>query len=132
MAVPVILVVDRDPDVGTLMSEVLMEAGYVAIALDMTPHVWTMVSLARPAVVIVDVSVAAPEGWTLIDELHSSPATAGIGLIATSTDHLADSYQILLRPWCQVLPKPFDIEDLVAVVRRAVALAAAPAPARAC
>ncbi|MDI3340305.1 MAG: hypothetical protein QJR03_07200, partial [Sphaerobacter sp.] len=75
-----------------------------------------------PVVAIVDLWLPRPDdGWTLLDELRRTPETAGLPVILTTTPPLDFRQPAVPRPLdnCELLTKPFDLDDLLAAVQRA-------------
>ena len=71
--------------------------------------------------VIVDARLnSSVSGWDIIEALKNEPATAGMRIIVCSgaLDQIEEHRDYLQRYGVAVLPKPFNIEDLEALVAR--------------
>ncbi len=107
--VPRILVVDDEPDQRFLLRRIFERAGHqVADACDGAAAL-TAVRESPPDLVVTDVMMPVMDGTELIRRLRSEPATAGIPILAASSDsHLADHADA-------VVPKPYEWRHLVKV-----------------
>jgi len=112
-ALPV-LIVDDEPAILEMLRDVLQEAGFVVLtehdgkaALDLLAH-------TRVALVLTDLMMPQVTGLQLAQQLRSDPRRAAIPVLvmtAALPPHLADVF-------AAVLPKPFAMDDLVAIVRQ--------------
>jgi DNA-binding response OmpR family regulator len=119
-----IAVVDDDRGFLALMTDALAERGWEVLTCSDTLSALTFLRDERPDVVILDVRMATAEsGWEMCDFLQLHPATAHIQLIVCSaaTDALRDRAQWLQERNIAVLEKPFDIDQMYAVVQVAAA-----------
>ena len=109
-----VLIVDDEPDIVELLRDALEEAGFVVLtahngraALDLLAH-------TPIALVLTDLMMPQVTGLQLAQQLRSDPRTAAIPVLVMSAappPHLADVF-------AAVLPKPFAMDDLVAIVRQ--------------
>ncbi len=125
-----ILVVDDDPAVLALLREVLVEEGY-AVATALAPPATAEVAHLRPDLVVLDHRLKAAEtGWDVAQRLGADPATAAIPVLlcTAAVRDVRCLVDELTTHDVEVILKPFDLDDLVAAVRRA--LARSPLPPR--
>lgn len=122
---PSILVVDDDPDIRTLVRLIVEEDGYPVIeaadgraALD--------VLRARPMtafVVILDYRMPRMDGWELLRILTSDAALFqrhAVVLLTANGAHLpADFRRLLAQHAIPIVDKPFQVEALSELVKRA-------------
>ena len=113
---PRILIVDDEPAVADLIEAVLVGEGYtVAIARDGAQGLM----LARdwnPDLILMDVMLPIVDGTAAIRRLKHDPATTDIPIIAMSAGRNIRSQAIELHDADAALPKPFDIDALLAQV----------------
>jgi CheY-like chemotaxis protein len=125
-----ILVVDDDPAVLDLLREMLEEEGYAVTAASAPPPTAEVARL-HPDLIVLDHRLRAAEsGWDVIRRLGTDPATAAVPILlctAATGDVRCLADQLTTRG-VEVVLKPFDLDDLLAAVRRA--LARAPGPPR--
>ena len=113
-----VVVVDDEPDLRSLICEVLQEEGYSVVSL---PHPAQALQLQEvPALFLIDLMLPGMTGIELAQELRqgSFAETGMIGLSASSAmlRHANDS-----RLFQETIQKPFDLEYLLEAVRLLVA-----------
>jgi CheY-like chemotaxis protein len=119
----VVLVVDDDPDFLDLMDAVLSPEGYAVLPCLDAGAAYSKAKQYSPAVVIVDLLMPGVSGWQLIEQLKGDPQTAGVHIIVcTGAAPEAMLHQAALRQLgCDVLLKPFELDDLLAMLEKAIA-----------
>jgi len=116
---PVVLVADDDPTIRLVLMLNLDAAG---LQVEMTGDGAEVVSLARrtrPDVVVLDVVLPGADGCSVLRELRADPRTAEIPVVLLSA---RTSDEEIWEGWragadCYVT-KPFDMGELLAIVRR--------------
>jgi DNA-binding response OmpR family regulator len=110
-----VLVVDDDPLLCDFVALALTEQGYRTLTAPDGMQAVTMARLERPALALIDMSMPRLAGRDLAQELRSACAApvpcvimSGTRIAECATDDLIAGY----------LPKPFDLEDLLATVKR--------------
>ena len=113
-----ILVVDDDPDIRTLVHMVLEEEGYDVMAAGNGREALTRVQQQEPALILLDLNMPIMSGWELHDELRSRQIgvpvvymTAAQRARAEAESHGAQGF----------LAKPFGLNELLETVGRFVA-----------
>lgn len=115
-----ILVVEDDPDIRELLSELLEEEGYevkVAAdgreALDELDH-WS------PSVMLLDLMMPRVSGFELLERLSNKelPHPPGSIIVLSASGVAADE---VLRHPVRLLRKPFKVDQLLSEVSHAVA-----------
>lgn len=114
----IVVVVDDEPDLRSLICEVLEEEGYSVVSL---PHPSLALKLEQvPALFLIDLMLPGMTGIELAQELRQGPfrTTGMIGLSASSAmlRHANDS-----RLFQETIQKPFDLEYLLAAVKLLIA-----------
>ena len=117
---PHILVIDDDPDILRLYTELLTDEGYLVTVAMMPATSLAEIHEARPDLIVLNLLAAHRErGMDVLELLKGDPLTRFTPVLMCSGD--SRRLQALgeqLRAWdCGVLHKPFDIDDLVAAVR---------------
>jgi PAS domain S-box-containing protein len=115
---PRLLVVDDDPDIALLCRVNLEAAGYeVAVAGD-GREALDVLSRTVPDLVLLDVLMPDPDGWSVLATIRQNPATAQLPVVML-TARADDRDQ--LRAWqsgaTDYVTKPFEPAALVAAVR---------------
>lgn len=119
-----VLIVDDDPDMREVMWDVLAGAGYeVFQAPDGEPALQRLRESQREMVVLLDVSMPGMDGIAVIQAVAAYEALANRHVFVMVTawfdqlpSHVAS---VLRRMGIPILAKPFDIDELVAVVQAA-------------
>lgn len=107
-----ILVVDDEPSIAQLLSEVLDEAGYrVVLAADGRSALATA-RRERPALVLTDRMLPLLDGLEVARRLRRHPVTRHIPVVMMSSSR-PDRELIGDLPF---LPKPFELEELLDTV----------------
>ncbi|ACZ40668.1 response regulator [Sphaerobacter thermophilus] len=127
---PVIAVIERDQDLLCLLEEILREEGYDVVGWPRRAGAAEIIRQTRPAAAIVSLWLEeATSGWHLLDELRGRPETRSLPVIlTTTTPHPGNPGGLHADA---VIEKPFDLDDLLATIRHAVARADAGRPSHA-
>lgn len=114
-----ILIIEDDPTIVGLLTEVLTQEGYAVVAaLDIDA-----LRLARDDhidCILLDLMLPYLEGVAILHYLRSHPATKQIPVIVTSAVGHIETSAILLGAYA-VLQKPFALDELLRMVRGAIA-----------
>lgn len=120
---PLILVVNDDTAFLQLMEQLLEDEGYRTEVLKSSKNALERIKERCPALVILDVRINNEEaGLLLLDLITLDPETNAIPVIIASANlrALADRGDELREKGIYVIAKPFDIDDLGALVRMAL------------
>jgi two-component system, chemotaxis family, chemotaxis protein CheY len=118
--VPVVLVVEDDAATRALLRDVLEPAGYaVREAADGAPGPAGRRRAARPALVLLDLYLPGTDGWAFAAAYRRAPAPRAPVVVVTA-DPDAEAYAAALGA-AGHLRKPFDLDALLALVRRLTA-----------
>lgn len=109
---PLVLVVDDEASLRSLLRELLEDAGYAVITAENGRAALSLLQYERPALVLTDYTMPALDGPSLIHRLRSSPATRHIPIIAMSATRPPAS----LRGDVPFIEKPFDIDDVLEAI----------------
>jgi CheY-like chemotaxis protein len=113
---PTVMVIDDDPTVHDLLSQLLTHEGY-AVALAATGvEGLNRVHELKPAAIILDIKLPDLDGWTILAALKGDPALAEIPVIVlTIVDDRARGYALGAAEY---LVKPIDRARLRAVLEK--------------
>ncbi len=117
------LVVDDAPSIRLLIRTNLELAGFdVEESVDGVACLEHLAAAATlPDVVTVDVMMPRQDGVATAAAIRSDPRTAGIGIVMVTTqNHPADVQRGFRAGVDAYVTKPFDPDELVATVRKAV------------
>ncbi|MHB8646108.1 MAG: response regulator [Thermomicrobiales bacterium] len=127
MAKSLIAVVNDDTLFLELMHDLLREEGYRTAIWKEGDKAYEMIKEHRPALVILDIRMERPDtGWMVLELMRLDPATAQIPVIICSADtsRIRAKEAYLREKGCDVLEKPFLLEDLLGKVRAFIGPAA--------
>lgn len=113
-----ILVADDDLGTRLSISDYLEISGYSVVAAEDGKQALDMVDQYQPHLVVTDITMPQMDGYELVRQVRRRPAFRLLPVIfltaRTNTEERIRGYQL----GCDVyLPKPFDLEELGAVIR---------------
>ena len=117
MAAPTILVADDDGAIRTVVSQALGRAGYEVRATGNAATLWRWVSDGDGDIVITDVIMPDENGLDLVPRIRSLRPELRI-IVMSAQNTLLTAVKATERGAFEYLPKPFDIDKLVSIVKR--------------
>jgi CheY-like chemotaxis protein len=78
----------------------------------------------KPAVIVYDIALPYEENWRLFEHIRASPACAGVPFVLTSTNEAQVRKVAGHVPIFEIVGKPYDLEQLGDLVKRAITSAA--------
>ncbi|HLI50919.1 MAG TPA: response regulator [Thermomicrobiaceae bacterium] len=117
---PRIAVINDDTAFLQLMYELLSDEGYETEIYRETTAIHATLRQEQPDLVIIDIRMEQPStGWQVLEMLRLDPVTSRIPVIVCSADanDLRAKEELLQRNGYASLVKPFDLEDLLTMVR---------------
>lgn len=121
MTPPVVAVVNADREFLELMAELLRDEGYEAIIVHENATAYPILKQRMPALIVLELIITNPEaGWMVLNKLRLDPQTAHIPIIiaSTATDLIARNEANLREKHCDILLKPFDLEEFLVMVAK--------------
>lgn len=114
-----VLVVDDDTETLELLREILAKEGYQVQTAERAEAALQLVSREEPHVVITDIQMPGMDGVALLTELHVRvPKT--LVILATAFGSLKTAVDGIKAGAFDYLAKPFIVDDIRLVVRRAI------------
>jgi two-component system nitrogen regulation response regulator GlnG len=115
-------VIDDDRSIRWVLERAMTQAGIPISAFASADHAMHHLHDERPSAVITDVRMPGTDGLTFIEHIHEAyPGLPVIIMTAHSDlDSAVNAYQ---SGAFEYLPKPFDVDDAISIVRRAIAAA---------
>jgi DNA-binding response OmpR family regulator len=112
-----VLIAEDDPDIATVLSEAIGDHLYVATHI--VPNgalVPDAIAARRPDLLVLDVALPGLSGLDVFDIVRSDPSYEGVPILfLTATPEKAE--QAHARTGLHhVMSKPFDVDELVAIV----------------
>ncbi len=116
-----LLLVDDDPDLLRLLTIRLKANGYAVKAVDSGPKALAAIAATRPDVVLSDLRMAGMDGMALFQEIQASYPGLPV-IILTAHGTIPDAVAAVKRGVFGYLTKPYDADELLAQISRALAL----------
>jgi CheY-like chemotaxis protein len=117
------LVVDDDKFVVSALAELLEDDGFDVHTATNGFSAQRQALELRPSVILLDLALPERSGMSLLEDLRADPATHDVAIVVVSgyPDRLSEHQ---LSQADGVVPKPFDADELLEVVQRALLRAA--------
>ena len=119
MARGTILIADDDTAIRTVLNQALARAGYAPRATGNAATLWRWVSQGEGDVVITDVVMPDENAFDLIPRIKKLRPDLPI-IVMSAQNTLMTALTATEKGAFEYLPKPFDLNELVAVVGRAL------------
>ncbi|MDJ0906335.1 MAG: nitrogen regulation protein NR(I) [Woeseiaceae bacterium] len=111
-------VVDDDQSVRWVLEKALRQAGMNARTFERAEHLLEAIAHGEPDVLITDVRMPGMSGITLLERLHATSPDLPIIVITAHSD-LENAVAAYKGGAFEYLPKPFDIDEAMELVRKA-------------
>lgn len=113
-----ILVVDDEPAICVALTDYLERSGYGVVSASDGQQAWEAVQRYRPHLIVTDIRMPKMDGLELMRQVRKQPAFRLMPVIfLTSKTEIQDRVRGY-RAGCDLyLPKPFELEELGAIVR---------------
>lgn len=124
-AAPTVLVINDDQEILTLFGDLLGEAGYAPLLYSSAISDLAEIERLAPDLIIIDYLIGREDaGWQMLQKLKLRRATANIPIVVctAATKLLLETSGYLLSKRVVAVPKPFDIDELLGAVARALSL----------
>ncbi|MEA2642374.1 MAG: hypothetical protein QOF51_3768 [Chloroflexota bacterium] len=110
-----ILVVDDDPTILAVVSEILELEGYRVETATNGAEALQVLDRAAPSLVLLDMRMPVLDGWGFAEQIKDRVAKPKIAVMTAAQDAQGWAKEIGADGY---LAKPFEIDDLVNVVER--------------
>ena len=111
-----VLGVDDEPDMVDIIELVLRDAGYQTRSASNGKRALEAIEARRPALVLLDMLMPVMDGWECARELRARHGRSLPIVVVTAAEHVRARTADLGVD--DVLPKPFEVEDLLRLVAR--------------
>ena len=124
---PRILVVEDDPSIRGLVTDLLRDDGYEVVEATNGIEALDAVDQNRPDLIVLDLMMPIMNGWQFVEECHRQSKCDDVPIVVTSASHDLPRTAERLRSLGvrTLLAKPFDVEALLALVECYVPIAPA-------
>jgi two-component system, chemotaxis family, chemotaxis protein CheY len=115
----VVLVVDDDPDILEALSEILEAEGFEIRRARNGKEALERLEPEPPQLILLDLMMPVMDGWEFAQRMRQKPQVAKIPIIVLSADRNVGSKATDIGAVGH-LAKPFELNDLLDMVRRAL------------
>ena len=127
-----IAVIDDDEGIRRMVEATLAEEGYSLLLLGSAAAAAEALRTTVPDLIFLDIHMEQRDiGWYLLSLLWLQPVLSTVPVIVSSGDRdaIARLRREVPAPHCELLDKPFDVQDLIDAVRRLIGVADSAVPA---
>lgn len=117
---PVILVADDDRAIRTVLTRALNREGYDVRSTGNASTLWTWVANGEGDLVITDVVMPDENGLDLVPRIRKLRPDLRV-VVMSAQNTLLTAVKAAERGAFEYLPKPFDLNEVIAIARRALA-----------
>ncbi len=110
-----ILVIDDDRIIRETLRTILEEEGYCVEIAENGVEALAMLRTTAPRAIVLDLRMPVMDGWTFARELRAQGYATPIVVVTAAHDALRGADDVGA---VAILPKPFEIDDLVQEVER--------------
>ena len=114
-----ILVVDDDPDILEALSEILEAEGFEIRRARNGKEALERLEPDQPQLILLDLMMPVMDGWEFAQRMRQKPVYSSIPIIVLSADRNVGSKAQDIGAVGH-LAKPFELNDLLEMVRRAL------------
>ncbi len=114
-----VLVADDEPGIREMLRELLEEEGASVTLVGSGSEALAFIKKNDPDVAVVDVRMPAPDGLALLQQLRTDGIDTPI-VIVTAQGSSSVTIEVMQRGAYDYIAKPFDLDDVLQVVQRAV------------
>lgn len=115
-----IAVVDDNSDIAGVLCAIVEDDGYLALPIHSPSNAIESLRDYRPDLVVLDLHLDTPDGgWRLLQHIRGDSKLALVPIIVCSGDDRAiAARRVELRRYgYRVVPKPFDLDELLTAVQ---------------
>ncbi|MCY1014878.1 MULTISPECIES: response regulator [Pyxidicoccus] len=114
-----VLVVDDDPDILEALSEILEAEGFEIRRARNGKEALERLEPEPPHLILLDLMMPVMDGWEFAQRMRQRPAVADVPIIVLSADRNVGSKAADIGAVGH-LAKPFELNDLLDMVRRSL------------
>jgi len=119
VAEPLVLVVDDEPNILETISFVLEMEGFRVATAEDGEEALAQIAALRPPVVVLDAMMPRRDGFDVCRTIKADPVLVGVHVVMlTAMGQKADRERALAAGADHFMTKPFDEEELLALLRR--------------
>lgn len=113
-------IIDDDRSIRWVLEKSLQQAGLETRSFESGEGIIDQLSRDTPDAIVSDIRMPGIDGLALLEKIHASHPTVPV-IIMTAHSDLDSAVQAYQGGAFEYLPKPFDVDEAVAVTKRALA-----------
>jgi DNA-binding response OmpR family regulator len=123
---PLIAVANSSEEVADMLEQLLQSDGYRTVrgyTVDFKRDRASLPALLAqhdPRAIVWDIALPYEENWQYLQSLRDAGTFHGRGLVVTTTNKRVLDSLVGTTPTHEIIGKPFDVEELLAAVKRAI------------
>ncbi len=110
-----IVVADDDPDIRRLVADILRDEGYRVLTAADGQEALALIRRRAPALVLLDLQMPLLTGWDVLERLRAEGIRAPVVFMTAAHRARSEAERHAVAGF---LAKPFDVDELLAVVAR--------------
>lgn len=114
-----ILIVDDEPSIGWALQQVLRDEGHAVDLAASAEDAWSLTASQQPDVIVMDVRLPGVDGLTAMEQLPQ-PLRETPVVIMTAFGNLDTAVRAINSGAFEYITKPFDLDQAVGVITRAL------------
>jgi len=114
-----VCVIDDDSSIRWVLDKALQKAGLPVVSFDSGESALAAIGREEPAVVVTDIRMPGIDGLELLERISSQYPELPV-IIMTAHSDLDSAVAAYKGGAFEYLPKPFDVDDAVALINRAL------------
>jgi len=116
-----ILVVEDDATMQKMALKILRSRGFACESAPNGRAAVAMAAMLKPSLILMDLSLPEMNGWEATRALKADPALAKIPVVAITAHAMVGDRETAIAAGCaECLTKPYELEELIALVERYV------------
>jgi len=116
-----ILVVEDDATMQKMALKILRSRGFACESAPNGRAAVAMAATLKPSLILMDLSRPEMNGWEATRALKADPALAKIPVVAITAHAMVGDRETAIAAGCaECLTKPYELEELIALVERYV------------
>lgn len=113
-------IIDDEKSMRWVVDKALTQAGFVVSSFASGEAALAKLAISQPSIIITDIRMQGMDGLAVMAEVHQRYPNLPV-IVMTAHSDLDSAVKSYQGGAFEYLPKPFDLNDLVALVRRALA-----------
>lgn len=116
-----VLVIDDDPPIRGMLAVALRQHGYQVLLAGDGAEGQRAITIHRPNIVLLDLAMPDVNGWDFLQRLQETGHLGTIPIIVVSAHVRVEPQALLQMGVAAILPKPFNLTDLLDLIEHLAA-----------